>query len=141
MPAPLSDSLLKLIHSYRRQIQQASVDAELNLPASYLRIFKCLQRIEHCTVQKISQRLERDKAQITRIINELVQQGLVVKQKHPQDQRSQILTLSEQGLQIYQRFLALEQQSQTKMANGLSADEVSAFERIANKMIDNLNNH
>ncbi len=139
MNTPLSDPILKLIHGYRRQLQQATVDAQLNLPASYIRIFKCVNGIEFCTVQLISNRLDRDKAQITRVINELAQKGLIKKQKNPNDQRSQILTLSSEGEEVFKRFRELELKSQEKLAYGLTPEEIKSFKYIAEKMISNLN--
>lgn len=139
MPAnSLSDALQKVSHAYRSAMAQAVREADLPLPITHIRVLKGVCHLPDCTAQRIAQRMRRDKAQITRVLNELLASGLINKRNNPSDRRSQLLEPSTAGSAMMQRIKQLEQQTLARMTCDLNSDEVALFIRLARRMSENL---
>ena len=134
----LSDSLQRLTHTYKSRLREAVQEKQLALPITHIRVLKGVCRNPECTAQSIARRMQRDKAQITRVLKELLSQGLVEKVGNPHDRRSQLLRPTEQGRQIMQELRALERQTAGVMTKSLSQDEIEQFVRLADVMAANL---
>ena len=75
----LSHALQQVAHAYRSHMVQTIRDANLPLPGTHVRILKAVCYVEACTARRIAQRMRRDKAQITRVLNDLLEAGLISK--------------------------------------------------------------
>nr|WP_297462218.1 MarR family transcriptional regulator [uncultured Halomonas sp.] len=136
--ASLSESLHQLLHAYKRALRQAYREADMALTMSHMRTLKGVQRIPDCTAQAIASRTHRDKAQITRLIKDLLDAGLIAKQPHPDDRRSQILRLTVDGEHLVTQLRAVESTAATRMVKGLAPDEIEHFVKLARLMAANL---
>lgn len=137
----LNDALQKVSHAYRSAMAQAVRQAELPLPVTHIRVLKGVCQLPDCTAQRIAHRMRRDKAQITRVLNELLASGLISKRDNPSDRRSQLLEPSEAGSAMMQRIKQLEQQTLARMTCDLNSDEVALFIRLAKRMSENLDDN
>lgn len=133
----LSDALHRLMHAYKRQLRAGIQQHQIPLPITHIRALKCICRLPDSTAQSIAQRMNKDKAQITRVLNELMQSGLIEKTENPSDRRSQFLVPTAAGKQMLSKIDLLEKQAAANMTRNLSADELEAFVRIAGVMIEN----
>lgn len=140
-PNSLSDALQKVSHAYRSAVAQAARDADLPLPVTHIRVLKGVCYLPDCTAQRIAQRMRRDKAQITRVLNELLASELINKRDNPTDRRSQLLEPSAAGKAMMQRIKQLEQQTLARMTRDLNPDEVALFIRLAWRMSENLDDN
>ncbi|MEH6368262.1 MULTISPECIES: MarR family winged helix-turn-helix transcriptional regulator [Pseudomonadaceae] len=139
MPATaLNEALQRVTHAYRAAMASAIREAEVPLPVTHVRVLKAVGNLPECTAQRIAQRMRRDKAQITRVLNELHASGLINKRDNPTDRRSQLLEPSTAGKAMMQRIKQLEQQTLARMTREINADEVALFIRLAGRMTDNL---
>ncbi|WP_203142036.1 MarR family winged helix-turn-helix transcriptional regulator [Marinobacter mangrovi] len=136
----LGEPLHRLTHAYRAFMRSAVVDAGISLPITHLRVLKAIWKQERCTAQFIAQRMRRDKAQITRVLNELLGEGLIVKVENPGDRRSQLLRLTPDGESMIDRMQAVETIAMDRMTRHLKPDDVDTFITLANVMADNLQN-
>ncbi|CAH0533584.1 hypothetical protein VST7929_01454 [Vibrio stylophorae] len=132
------ESLFHLVHGIKRlQVQQLE---KLNLPLTpmHLRVLKIIAKVPQCSALTIAQKLNRDKAQITRLVSTLISEGYLQKAAHPTDKRSQILNLTAQGESISQAIQHIEQQMQQQMLQGLNENELALFAQVTQKMVANL---
>lgn len=136
----LAEPLQQLSHAYRSRMRRAIQAAGIELPITHIRVMKGIAHIPQCTAQTLSQRMQRDKAQITRALNDLLQQGLIVKRDNPLDRRSHWLALSPSGDALMQRLLELEADTSRQMSLGLDGEQLATFLRLAHHMTQNLNN-
>lgn len=136
--ATTGEMLHRLLHAYKRALRQAYNEAEVPLTVSHMRTLKGVQNISDCTAQAIATRTHRDKAQITRLLKDLIADGLVEKHPHPEDRRSQILHVTEAGTAIINRIRDAEAIAAARMAAGLGTSEMAEFNRLAGIMTDNL---
>ncbi|MDU0114097.1 MarR family transcriptional regulator [Psychrosphaera aquimarina] len=94
--------------------------------------------IEGCTGQKLADFMGRDKAQINRLIKELVSQELIVKEENENDKRSQFLVLSATGREIMQMFKTIEKRVFSQMVGDISAEKIDTFIEVTQKLKSNL---
>ncbi|TCK07602.1 MarR family winged helix-turn-helix transcriptional regulator [Marinobacterium mangrovicola] len=135
-PRPLSDTLHKLMHAYRRLMLETIREQGIDLPITHIRVLKGICRIEECTAHHIASQMRRDRAQIARVVSELVKNGLIMKVTHPQDRRSQLLEPTEAGLQLRERLDQVEEAVTQRLTSPLTADEIEIFEKIAGRMTE-----
>ncbi|REL36257.1 MarR family winged helix-turn-helix transcriptional regulator [Thalassotalea euphylliae] len=134
----LNDTLFELIHSVRMNILTKVKQLGFDLTPMHLKSLKVISKIDLCTGQKLANFMSRDKAQINRLIKELVTQGLVIKKDHAQDKRSQLLVLTSSGQAIMAAFKQAEQEVFEKMLTDIPASQISTFTEIASKLKANL---
>ncbi|WP_299587871.1 MarR family winged helix-turn-helix transcriptional regulator [uncultured Microbulbifer sp.] len=138
MAYPVNEALHQLIHAYKRRLRTATQAQKIDLPVNHLRVLKGVCKCPQSTARTISQRMNQDKAQVTRVLNELTQSGLIEKAENPNDRRSQFLIPTVAGQRTLEKVNALESEVAGEMTHNLSDQELKVFTHIANVMIQNL---
>ena len=134
----LSDTLHRLVHVYKSRLRAEVAQRELGLPITHMRALKGICRNPHSTAQSIAQRMDRDKAQITRVLKELLSDGLIEKRPNPDDGRSQLLFPTEKGSEVMNHLLQAERETAVAMTRSLSAQELTLFAEMSARMVENL---
>lgn len=134
----LSEPLHRLTHAYKSQLRRAIRDSQISLPITHIRALKRINAVTDCTAHSIVQHTRRDKAQITRVLNELLASGLIIKSDNPNDRRSQLLKLTPSGNQMLEQIQSLEKETTALMTKGMKQTDVDLFIRLANTLADNL---
>lgn len=135
----LADPLQQLTHAYKAHLRRAIQKTGIALPVTHVRALKGIANIPDCTALALSSRMRRDKAQITRVLNDLLEAAMIIKHDNPADRRSQLLTLSPAGEAVMQQVMKLEAAAARRMTTGLSPEQVDTFIQLARRMADNLN--
>ncbi|WP_241033780.1 MarR family winged helix-turn-helix transcriptional regulator [Vibrio maerlii] len=84
--------------------------------------------------------MDRDKAQVTRLLSSLIKQELIVKEPSPEDKRSQCLRMTKSGEEIIAKLTNVDSVMFEKMKDGIDPADLEIFEQVAIKMARNLNN-
>lgn len=134
----LSEALFNLMHAVRGNLGQQVKLLDKDLSPMHLKSMKVITRLEACTGQKMADFMGRDKAQVNRLIKELVKQELVVKADNPADKRSQILVLSDKGADIMKRFKIAEKQLFNTMSEGVPKEQLGEVVEVLEKLHANL---
>ncbi|MBY5921100.1 MarR family winged helix-turn-helix transcriptional regulator [Ferrimonas balearica] len=137
--SPLLESVFQLFHIVKKAMQQEIEELGLELSPMHVRVLKVIASRTQCTANNVVQGLSRDKAQVTRLLNTLMVQGLLVKKPNPEDKRSQLLALTEVGWEVMEQVEAIDAQITRKMAQGLSSNELAEFQRLAHVITHSLN--
>lgn len=132
------DQLQQLTAELRGQFFQQLGSEFAGLSAMHSRVLLIIARASEVTAQQISELLRRDKAQITRLLNDLQQQGLVLRQADPHDGRRQLLLLSEQGQLLAVRLTVKKRQIASTMLHGFSEQQQSQMSELLALMYSNL---
>ncbi len=138
-PRLLADPLHQLAHAYQSHMRRALPAAGIDWPITHVRALKGIALTPRCTAQSLTVHMRSDKAQITRVLNDVLDAGLIVKHDNPEDGRSRLLELSTRGQALMQQTQALEYAVARRMTEGLSTTEVDTFIRTAQQITDNLN--
>ena len=135
----LSEALFNLVHAVRNNMKQEIKLLNIDLSPIQLKSLKVISHIDDCTGQKLADFMGRDKAQINRLIKELLSQELIIKTDNEKDKRSHLLTLSVKGIEIITLFKTAEKQLFDKMVNNVSAEEIADFIQLTQTLKANLN--
>lgn len=135
---PITESVWTLSHCYRVAFRKAIRAKELGLNAMVVRCLHIIHEHPQCTANVIVQTMARDKAQIARLVKEMMASNLIEKQPHPDDKRSHLLALTGQGEQLVARIRAAEQELDQQMRRGISEEDLAAFHRVSSAMAGNL---
>ncbi|MBY5946929.1 MarR family winged helix-turn-helix transcriptional regulator [Photobacterium rosenbergii] len=132
------ESLFQLVHMLKRHMHEHIEQLNLNITPMHLRVLKIINKKQSCTAIDIAQFLNRDKAQVTRLLNELIKQNLIEKVPNPEDKRSQRLLVTSEGMAILAQLETIDSKMNDKMMRGISQKELEEFERITGLMTENL---
>ena len=132
------ESLFQLVHMLKRHMHEHIEQLNLNITPMHLRVLKIINKKQSCTAIDIAQFLNRDKAQVTRLLNELIKQSLIEKVPNPEDKRSQRLLVTSEGMVILAQLESIDSKMNDKMMRGISQKELEEFERITGLMTENL---
>lgn len=140
-PRLLADPLHQLAHAYQSHMRRALPAAGIEWPITHVRALKGIALTPNCTAQSLGVYMRSDKAQVTRVLNDLLGAGVIVKHDNPEDGRSRLLQLSTSGEALMLQARALESAVAKRMTDGLSTAEVDTFIRTAQRITVNLDGH
>lgn len=132
------DALHRLLHAYKRAMRDACRTAGIDLPPSHARSMKVICHVPECTAHDLTTRLHRDKSQMTRVVQELCNAGLVRQQPDPSDGRRRILLPTRAGRALRGRIADAEREAGARMVRDLPEAAVTEFVRLAEAMAANL---
>ncbi len=101
-------------------------------------ILQSIAQLTPCTAHDIVLVTQRDKAQITRIINELIKQDMVQKCRDAADKRQFFLSLTEPGERCAQQIARARQQTVERMLTGVSDVQQHQLMQLIVHMQNNL---
>lgn len=93
------------------------------------------------TVSGIVELTQNDKAQVSRAVTLLIEKGLVRKENNPEDKRSSLLFLTDEGQKLYEEVLPIRQKTQNLLLEQLSPEEREVTERAIMKLTNYLLDH
>ena len=132
------DQLQQLTAELRGQFFQQLGPELPGLTAMHGRLLLLIARTTGSTAQQLSELLRRDKAQITRLLNDLQRTALVQRHNDPSDGRRQLLVLSEQGQQLAAQLKTKKRQIAGKMLTGFTAQQQQQMTELLAQMYQNL---
>ncbi|MCH1924007.1 MarR family transcriptional regulator [Shewanella sp. C31] len=116
----IQQQLFMVLEAYKSALQSQFSQHLPQLSLSHFLVMRLIGAEGTVTPLQVAQRLRRDKAQITRLLAELVDKAWLLKQPHPQDRRSVQLLLTPAGEALLQHATALEQQLSQQMLHGMA---------------------
>lgn len=134
------ECIFNLSQFYRVNIRNAVNANELGLNGMHVRCLHVIANTPACTANSLVKGMGKDKAQIARLIKDMIAKGWIEKHASREDRRSQILTLSDNGRELHNKISVIEEELESTVLQGLSDREVAEFLRIAEKMLANLAN-
>ena len=134
----LSETLHQLKHTYTNLLLEGIRQQGVDLSVTNIRTLKGVCYNPKSTALSISKHMQRDKAQITRALNDLLAAELILKKDNPLDGRSQLLQLTLKGEVIMTKLDAAEEWTKGQLTQDLSPVDIALFFRVSRTMIDNV---
>jgi DNA-binding MarR family transcriptional regulator len=134
----VNESILQVFSGFKSELKLKYRTLSLTVSPMHFRSLQVISRNSGCTSQKVAGSLNRDKAQIARLIGELVDQGYVETQPGLADKRERLLTLTPPGKTLMKELQLVEKTVVSRMTKGLSSQELKQFVAISKKMSDNI---
>lgn len=144
-PVPRLESVLfyvmeKTIKSYRQFAQRNLNSLNQDLTIDQWLILKTLHDNPNFTQREIAERVFKDHASITRIIDLLVNKGFLRRFPNPEDRRRYALELTPMGKGAQQQSIPIIMQNRATALEGLSADELATLRNLLQRITDNCQN-
>lgn len=134
------ETTFQLVHAIKQKLSSQLESRKLGIAPMHIRVLKVIHKKESCTAIDIAGLFKRDKAQITRLVAQLIDQGLVKKEPNPEDKRSQLLLLTDQGKALQEGLLTFSEEMQRKITKGIDSKDLDTFVEVAEKMTKNITN-
>lgn len=132
------DLFFAVLHSYKAALQRSFKDQAIPLSALDSKILKLIAHRGINTPQMLAEFSGRDKAQITRLISDMEQRGLLEKTPHPTDKRSVCLSLTSFALELATRIRQIDHAVRQQMLAGLDEEQLQTLSLLLHTMADNL---
>ncbi|MFT2099329.1 MarR family winged helix-turn-helix transcriptional regulator [Marinomonas sp. 2405UD66-6] len=132
------EATFHLAHAIKQQLNNQLDIQNLGISPMHVRVLKIIGEIPGSTAMDIAALFKRDKAQITRLVNHLIDQELITKKPNPNDKRSQFLELTATGAVLQGKLKALSDKMESRMIEGIKEEDLEIFSQVAQQMKNNL---
>ena len=102
------------------------------------RVLACLARFDDMTVRGVVDRVQMDKAQVSRTADALEAAGYLKRRPDPEDRRSVLLAITKKGRALYERMIPLSRVRQRGLLDHLTEAERKAVFRAIDKLTAHL---
>ena len=136
----LLESFFHLMFTVKTELTDKLVVHDITIAPMHIKLLKLLSIKAPCTAQHLSQSLARDKAQINRLVKDLLAANLISRSPNPDDKRSQLLDLQPEAQDILKQMQIIERDIMARMCHDVSVEDQQAFIALADKFKHNLQN-
>ena len=112
----------------------ASQYKSLGLSRPQFRIMSMVSMFPHISTTRVAIETLMDKSRVTRAIDNLVENGLIRRDTNPEDKRSNLLTLTTKGEEVYIELSKLAMRIQRRCLNSLTDEERNHFNNVLIKL-------
>ncbi len=99
--------------------------------------FCLIEQSEEITATQLAQMLPVDASRVSRIVTAVVDRGLLVRRRLPEDRRVVMLHLSSDGRDLTVRALAAMDAFVARLMEGIDEDDIQVFVSVFSKMVAN----
>ena len=128
----------RLSYDIGAQIAPKIEGGNVKLAPQQLRAMREIWRRDGCTLADIGKTLKRDKGQVSRIVDELSNAGMVLRKPNPDDGRSKILKISAKGRKFFEMVESIEAEFSRQLTKGISAADLKTFFLVSDHLSENL---
>jgi DNA-binding MarR family transcriptional regulator len=133
------ETTFHLTHAIKQELTSQLEAKKLGIAPMHLRVLKVIHKKKSCTAIDIAVLFKRDKAQITRLVKQLLDQEYVTKEPNPNDKRSQFLVLTPKGIALQESLILFSEEMDKHITQGINQKDLDTFVKVAEKMTSNLN--
>lgn len=127
----------KAIKTYRQYAQQQISAMQSGITVDQLLILGLLDANPELAQKDLAERLFKDHASITRMVELLVKRGHLRRLPHPEDRRKFKLQVSSQGQQTLQRLKPTILQNRAQALQGIDPNDLEQLTHTLNRIINN----
>jgi DNA-binding MarR family transcriptional regulator len=128
------DQLDALLFAFRGEMHRVMREAELPVSPMELRVLLHVARQPGCTAGDLARHSGRDKGQLTRLIQNLEQEGLIRREAHAEDRRAQCLFTTEAGEAVHARMRSERRALARSLLSRLDAAEQAQLAQLLGKL-------
>ncbi len=136
-PQDLAPLMAEFGRGYTRKI--FSEMARVKTTPARARLLMTLQCHGSCKMTDIGGYLDVTPRSVTKLVDGLEQEGLVVREPHPHDRRITMIRLTPQGMQVCKESALANHAAVTALYEHLTPADRQHLARILNKLIEALN--
>lgn len=123
-----------------RTLLQHFRDNSIPLTREQWSVLAVLWKREGCSQQVLANETYRDKPSITRLVDKMEKEGLVVRKPDKEDRRLNLIFLTPKGRSYEKKALEVVTKIEQIATQGLKSDEISFFKETVKKILSNIEN-
>ena len=123
-----------------RRLQKNFRNAGLEITIEQWSVLYHLWKEDGLSQQEIGNRTFRDKASITRLIDNLEKLGLVIRVASKDDRRINLVCLTDAAKPLQQKTYELANQTMNEALQNITKDEIEIVKNVFQRVYDNLTN-
>lgn len=127
----------KAIRTYRNYAQKRLREYGYKITIDQWLTIKAILENPGITQQELAEKIFKDNASVTRIIEILVQSGFLDREVNPADRRKTILSVTDEGLSIIQKVQHLVLQNRQVALSGIAQTDIEKANAVLQKIILN----
>ena len=135
----IHSSLFELMFLIQIEMKKVVKNSDTNLSPIEILLLRSLSEHGEVSQQQLAEQLSKDKAQITRLIQQLEKKQLITKYRNPQDKRSYIVKANNIVKEKMVGLIEYENNLVKLMLDGASEKEIQSMENLLQLMKNNLN--
>ncbi len=128
----------KISTTINRALLRAFAQEDLNITTEQWSVLACLWDEDKVTQRELCDLTRKDKPSMTRLIDNLERNKIVVRVPHATDRRVNLIHLTQYGASLHKKVTEVVQRVVDKSLEGVSEDEVNFARALLNKVINNL---
>lgn len=128
----------KISTTINRALLRAFAKEDLNITTEQWSVLACLWNEDKVTQRELCDLTRKDKPSMTRLIDNLERNKIVVRVPHATDRRVNLIHLTQYGANLNEKVTDVVQRVVDKSLEGVSEDEVNFARALLNKVINNL---
>lgn len=135
----LGRAVIEMRSKTRQYIQAKIKEHQLNITYEMLEVLICLWEKDGTNQQEIADKIIKEKASMTYLIDNLVKRHLVKRVEDENDRRNKLVYLMPEGIDLQNTMLPWATQMYTLAAIGLTSESLIAATTLIKRMTKNLN--
>jgi DNA-binding MarR family transcriptional regulator len=128
----------KIARKIGEQLVENLQENAIDIKADQWSVISMLRHKRESSQKNISLEFGYDKVMVMRIVQSLIDKGLVTKKICKNDKRTRIITLTEAGDELYKRIEPIAEKTIREAIRSLSVREVEFYVQISETIINNL---
>lgn len=133
--------LTRLSSRYRTELNQNfAKNGKSDITPDYWIVLESLWEEDNLTIGQLAKKTHKDNAGLSRILDGMERNNLVIRVQSPADKRAFIISLTKYSKGLKNELEQIESQTLDKAINGLNPIEVKELVRMMNHLFNNLNN-
>ena len=126
--------LSKAERGYTKVLNRSFQNAGYDLSREQYELLEVLWEQDHVNQQNISKRLQKDKYNVTKLLNTLQKRGYVQRKMDKEDKRSNFVVLTEKGVESRHTLRQIVEQVHTDISVTLSPQELKSAIWVLKKL-------
>jgi len=132
-----------ILNNVTRKFSQFTVNffKEYNITPEQAGIIRRLGEEEGITQKDLAIRMAKDQTNVTRLLDQLEQKGLVMRNRNKDDKRSFLAYLTDEGKKLNEYIVPAEQEIMNIALRGISEEKKALLKEIISEITENINLH
>lgn len=128
--------LSKAERGYTKTLNRAFLRAGYDLSREQYELLQVLWTEDHVNQQTISKRLQKDKYNVTKLLNTLTKRGFVQRKMCQEDRRNNFVVLTEKGIELQKALTGIEEQVHADLTFPIAPQEIKSCVWVLKKLTD-----
>ncbi len=121
---------------YSKMLNRVFSKAGYDISREQYELLRVLWAEDHVNQQTIAKRLQKDKYNVTKLLNTLTKRGFVQRKMCQEDRRNNFVVLTDKGIQLQKALNELEEQIHADLTFAIAPEEIKSGTWVLRKMTD-----